>query len=60
VPNNIRAILSVVVVLVTAVAFYLEREMGSGAQWVVLGLGAVMVAAVWLFPETKGTKGRKT
>jgi hypothetical protein len=56
VPTNIRAILSVVVVLVTAAAFYFERESGSGAHWLALCLGVFMTAAVWLFPEARKTK----
>jgi hypothetical protein len=56
-PNNIRAILSVVVALATLLVFILERQAGDGTlQWVALGLGVFMVAAVWLFPEAKGVK----
>ncbi len=53
-PTNIRRIVSIIVALVTAVAFYFEAQAGNVfLQWFVLGLGALMVAAVWLFPETK-------
>jgi phosphoglycerol transferase MdoB-like AlkP superfamily enzyme len=56
-PNNIRAILSVIVALATLLVFFLEYQAGGGAlQWVALGLGIFMVAAVWLFPEAKGVK----
>ena len=53
-PTNIRAALSVLVALVTALAFYVESRTGSGAlRWIVLGLGTVMLGAVWLFPEAR-------
>lgn len=53
-PNNIRAILSVIVAVVAVIVFYLEH--GSGAdvlKWLALVLGAAMIWAVWLFPEGK-------
>lgn len=53
-PNNIRAALTVVVILVAGIVFYLEREAGQGLlKWLALGLGAFMVYAIWLFPEAK-------
>ena len=53
-PNNIRAGLTVIVILVTLVVFYLEHQAGqSSLEWLALGLGAFMVYAVWLFPEAK-------
>ena len=53
-PNNIRAMLSVIVALVAAVTFYVEMQAGAGAlKWVVLALAAFMIYAVWLFPEAK-------
>ncbi len=53
-PKNIRAMLSVIVALVTVVAFYVEMQAGAGAlKWVVLALGAFLIYAVWLFPEAK-------
>ncbi len=53
-PKNIRAMLSVIVALVAAVAFYVEMQAGAGAlKWVVLALAAFMIYAVWLFPEAK-------
>ena len=56
-PTNIRAGLSVVVALVTIAVFYFEATAGAGAlKWLVLGLGACMLGAIWLFPEAKGTK----
>jgi len=59
-PNNIRAILSVIVAVVAAVVFYLEQSAGPGMlKWLALGLGVAMIWAVWLFPEAKGTKSDK-
>ena len=56
-PNNIRAMLSVIVALVAFVAFYFEMRAGPGSlKWSVLGLAAFMIYAVWLFPEAKGRK----
>ena len=56
-PTKIRAVLSVIVALVTIVVFYLENRAGPGMlQWLALGLGALMLGAIWLFPEAEGTK----
>ena len=56
-PNNIRAMLSVIVALVAAVALYFEMQAGPGSlKWSVLALAAFMIYAVWLFPEAKGRK----
>ena len=53
-PNNIRAILTVVVILVGGLAFAYEHSAGESVlKWVALGLAAFMVFAVWLFPEAK-------
>ena len=53
-PNNIRAGLTVVVILVALVVFYFENRAGAGLlKWLALGLGAFMVYAVWLFPEAR-------
>ncbi len=39
------------------VVFYFENKAGSGElQWIASGLGALMLGAIWLFPEAKGTK----
>ncbi len=53
-PRNIRAGLTVVVILVALGAFYFEQRAGEALlEWLALGLGAFMVYAVWLFPEAK-------
>ena len=59
-PTNIRAILSLIVALVTAVLFYLEIQgESSSREWLALGLGALMILAVWLFPEAKSTSKQR-
>ena len=56
-PNNIRAMLSVIVALVAVVALYFEMQAGPGSlKWSALALAAFMIYAVWLFPEAKGRK----
>ena len=56
-PNNIRAVLSVIVALVAVIALYFEMQAGLGSlKWSVLALAAFMIYAVWLFPEAKGRK----
>lgn len=53
-PTNIRRVLSVVVALVAIGAFYFENQAGDEfLKWFALALGALMVGAVWLFPEAK-------
>ena len=53
-PNNIKLALSVIVLAVGAIVFYVEwRVDGGAAGWVILGLAPFMVLAMWLFPETK-------
>ena len=53
-PTNIRAGLTVIVALAVAVTAYLEGAAADGSrQWLVLVLGALMIGAIWLFPEAK-------
>jgi len=53
-PTNIRKMLSVIVALVAVAAFYFENQAGQDVlKWLALVLGALMIAAVWLFPEAK-------
>ncbi|MDE0056494.1 MAG: hypothetical protein OXI22_00505 [Defluviicoccus sp.] len=52
-PNNIRAILTAIVVLIACAAFWFEHDAGETfLKWLAAGLGVFMVFAVWLFPET--------
>ena len=53
-PNNIRAIVSVLVAVAAAAAVYFERGSGAGTlRWIGLGLGVFMIGAVWLLPEAR-------
>ena len=53
-PVRIKLGLSLLVVLVTIVAFYFQHSLGHDRiQYVVAFLGAFMIFAMWLFPEVK-------
>jgi hypothetical protein len=53
-PVKIKLGLSLLVVLVAAVAFYIQHRLGHDRiQYVVAFLGCFMVFAMWLFPEVK-------
>lgn len=57
-PNNIRAILTVIVLLVGFAVFAIEHNAGEAfLKWLALGLAAFMALAVWLFPEAKSKAG---
>jgi len=52
-PNYLKAIISLVVALAAGLTYYAEI---LGAE-VALALGALMIFAIWLFPEASGGKG---
>jgi hypothetical protein len=53
-PVKIKLGLSLVVVLVAAIAFYAQHALGHHRiQYVVAFLGCFMIFAMWLFPEVK-------
>ena len=53
-PVKIKLGLSLVVVLVTAIAAYYQHLLGHDRlQYVVAFLGLFMIFAMWLFPEVK-------
>ena len=53
-PNHLKVIISVAALLVASLVFYLDSRAGMGAsRWVALGLGPLMVIAIWIFPEAK-------
>ena len=53
-PVKIKLGLSLLVVLVTALAVYCQHLLGHGRiQYVVAFLGFFMIFAMWLFPEVK-------
>lgn len=57
-PNHLRFMLSIVVAVVGLIAYYFEARAGAETmKWVMLGLAAFMIFAVWLFPEPKRDKG---
>ena len=53
-PVKIKLGLSLLVVLVTAIAAYYQYTLGHDRiQYVVAFLGCFMIFAMWLFPEVK-------
>jgi hypothetical protein len=57
-PVKIKLGLSLVVVLVTAIAFYFQHVLGHDRiQYVVAFLGLFMIFSMWLFPEVKREGG---
>ncbi|NGX96839.1 MAG: hypothetical protein G4V63_16980 [Candidatus Afipia apatlaquensis] len=53
-PVKIKLALSLVVIIVAAVAFYMQHTLGhERVQYLVAFLGIFMVFAMWLFPEVK-------
>ncbi|WP_425993236.1 hypothetical protein [Afipia sp. DC4300-2b1] len=53
-PVKIKLVLSLVVIIVAAVAFYVQHTLGhERVQYLVVFLGVFMVFAMWLFPEVK-------
>lgn len=57
-PSDVKAIVSLVA-LVVAVGFaYWERSVGNGHLfWFVIAFGIFAVVAMWVFPEAVGRKG---
>jgi hypothetical protein len=54
VPVKIKLGLSLIVVLVAAIAAYYQHVLGHDRiQYVVAFLGCFMIFAMWLFPEVK-------
>jgi hypothetical protein len=53
-PVKIKLALSLLVVLVAAIAFYHQHVLGHDRiRYVVAFLGLFMIFAMWLFPEVK-------
>ncbi len=53
-PVKIKLGLSLMVVLVAAIAFYFQHRLGHDrVQYVVAFLGFFMIFSMWLFPEVK-------
>lgn len=59
-PNHIKAMLSVVVLIVGAGVHMFEKNAGNEElSWIVAALAVFMVLAMWIFPETGSRKGNK-
>lgn len=53
-PVKIKFALSLIVILVAAITFYMQNVLGHNRiQYLVAFLGFFMVFAMWLFPEVK-------
>ena len=58
-PNHIKAVLSIVVLIVGSFMHWYEKENGDvQLSWLVAGLAVFMVMAMWIFPETNGSKNK--
>ena len=59
-PNHIKAALSIVVLIVGSVMHWYEKKNGDvQLSWLVVGLAVFMVMAMWIFPETSGSKNKR-
>ncbi len=52
-PNYLKIIICLIVAAAAALIYY----SGINAREVVLGIAALMIGAIWLFPEASGGKG---
>ena len=52
-PNYLKIIICLIVAAVAGLVYYV----GINAHEVVLGIAALMIVAIWLFPEASGGKG---
>ena len=53
-PVHFKIIISILVLLIAGIVFYLDTQAGAGFErWLVLLLGPLMVASIWVFPEAK-------
>ncbi len=56
-PNDVKAILSVITLLVGIAVGYWESSIGKGHLfWLVVGFAVFAVIAMWVFPEAQATK----
>ena len=56
-PNDVKAILSVITVLVGVAIAYWESSIGKGHLfWLVVCFAIFAVVAMWVFPEAKAKK----
>lgn len=60
-PAQYKALISVMALIVSGVAYYFDSESGGGTvRWVDLVIGPMAVIAIWMFPEPKAKAGRGT
>jgi hypothetical protein len=53
-PPRIKLVLSLLVAFAALIVHVFEGSIGQQVdKWIVLGLGALMIAAIWLFPEAR-------
>ncbi len=56
-PTYMKLIITALVAITAIGAHFQQAAAGQAStQWVVLFLGAFMIVALWLFPETKKRK----
>ena len=56
-PNDVKAILSAITIIVGVAIAYWESSIGKGHLfWLVIGFAIFAVVAMWVFPEAKATK----
>jgi hypothetical protein len=56
-PAKYKIVISILVALAAAATYYFQSGAGQDVTpFVALGLGAFMIFAIWLFPETRGEK----
>lgn len=56
-PNDVKAILSAITIIVGVAIAYWEASIGKGHLfWLVIGFAIFAVVAMWVFPEAKATK----
>lgn len=56
-PAKYKIVISILVALAAAATYYFQSGTGQDVTpFVALGLGAFMIFAIWLFPETRGEK----
>lgn len=57
-PNDVKAIVSVVTILVAFAFAHYEQAYGKPhLYWLVIGLAVFAVVAMWIFPEAAVKKG---
>jgi hypothetical protein len=57
-PSDVKAVLSVITLVVAIATAYWEQATGNAHLfWFVIGFGIFAVIAMWVFPEAVGKKG---